>query len=102
MNGTVGVAGTLVGVLLGAFGAYYSQRLNLKMQSHEKLNEVRRHVYSQWLTEIHRIEFTLRLSSQDVMSGKLTQSDSDDRLSQLSWIEAQGALEELRMVAGVE
>ena len=102
MSGAVGVIGTLVGVLLGAFGAYLSQRSNLRMQSNEKINETRRICYSAWLTEVHRIEFALRRSSLDVITGKLTQVDSNEKLSKLSWIEAQGALEELRMVAGVD
>ncbi|RYE41087.1 MAG: hypothetical protein EOP24_38320 [Hyphomicrobiales bacterium] len=95
----IAVAGTLLGVVVGVVGSYFTQRTGHQRESQERLATVRRQIYVEFLTAVHDMYLPITAIHKAHRDGSMTTTDAIRGLQAVPAREAQAALENLRLVA---
>lgn len=99
-NAWIGVIGALAGVLAGWGGNMIAQRQAYARESTERLTDVRRRAYLEWLTSVHHLYDVLAASQRALRAGEADADEVARTVRNLPTGETQVCLEELRFVAG--
>jgi hypothetical protein len=98
----IGVIGSLGGVTLGLIGSVTNQKLSYRRESGERLAAARRATYLAWLAKVQQLYDSIANIHRQSTRGTLESAAGARQLRELSSLEAQTALEELRLVSGDE
>ena len=96
----IGVIGSLGGVTLGWIGSLASQQLSYRREAGERLAAARRATYLDWLAKVQQMYDSIAKIHRQAIRGDIDAAAAGAQLRDLSSLEAQTALEELRLVAG--
>jgi hypothetical protein len=93
------LAGALVGIVAGAVGTYFLQRIAYKRERTERISASQRQAYVEFLTAVYELFEDISEVHRQLRSQKISASDTAITLRGLFSRKAQAALDNLRLLS---